>query len=188
MQQRELTAIVWKERFMVETEGRIMENNRYPAEKSKLYPLLCAQLRSSSEGERPITVLSNAAALLYDALPQVNWAGFYLVIGTELALGPFQGRPACTRIAKGKGVCGAAWASGSTMVVDDVHEFPGHIACDSASRSEIVLPLHQAGPIMAVLDIDSPITGRFDEQDRKGLEEFADVLELCCDFTHLCRP
>lgn len=163
-----------------------MENNLYPAEKGKLYPLLCAQLRSMSEGERPITVLSNAAALLYEALPHINWAGFYLVAGAELVLGPFQGRPACTRIAKGKGVCGAAWASGSTQVVADVHEFPGHIACDSASRSEIVIPLRQAGTILAVLDIDSPLPGRFDGQDRAGLEEFAGVLGQCCDLKGLC--
>ena len=164
-----------------------MENTLYPAEKEGLYPLLCAQLRSISAGERPITVLSNAAALLYDALPGINWAGFYLVIGRELCLGPFQGRPACTRIQKGKGVCGAAWERQSTLVVDDVHQFPGHIACDSVSRSEIVIPLHQAGPIMGVLDIDSPITGRFDEQDRLGLQEFARTLELCCDFKALCQ-
>ena len=153
-----------------------MVNNLYPAEKGKLYPLLCAQLRSMSEGERPITVLSNAAALLYEALPHINWAGFYLVAGAELVLGPFQGRPACTRIAKGKGVCGAAWASGCTQVVADVHEFPGHIACDSASNAEIVLPLIKDDQLLGVLDLDSTSLARFDEADAKGLQQFCKEL------------
>lgn len=124
-----------------------------------------------------ITTLSNAAALLYDALEDLNWAGFYLLREGELQLGPFQGKVACTHIAVGKGVCGTAVSTDRVQRVYDVHQFPGYIACDSASNSEIVLPLHVDGKIYGVLDIDSPSIGRFTEEDEKGLLQFAGILE-----------
>lgn len=129
-----------------------------------------------------IANLANASALLMMNLEAINWAGFYLVRGGELVLGPFQGKPACIRIAFGKGVCGAAALTDTTQLVKNVHAFPGHIACDSASNAEIVIPLHQNGRVVAVLDIDSPVPGRFDEEDRNGLEDFAHILEQACDF------
>ena len=121
--------------------------------------------------------LANAAALLYRSLPEVNWAGFYLLEGETLVLGPFQGKPACIEIPLGRGVCGTAAASGKTVVVPDVHAFPGHIACDEDSRSEIVVPLLKNGTVAGVLDIDSPVCGRFSEKDRATLEAFARLLE-----------
>lgn len=146
------------------------------------YTLLSEQLRSLAEISSDwLPVLSNASALLFEALPDVNWAGFYLVREDALLLGPFQGKPACVRIKKGRGVCGTALAKDLTLVVPDVHAFPGHIACDSASRSEIVLPVHESGRIAAVLDIDSPMPDRFSRKDREGLEGFIRVLEeLIC--------
>ncbi len=123
-----------------------------------------------------IANLANAAALLYHSLDGLNWAGFYLLEGDALVLGPFQGRPACIEIPVGRGVCGAAVAEGKTQLVPDVHEFPGHIACDSASSSEIVVPIHVGSEIVGVLDLDSPHIGRFTEEDRAGLEEFARIL------------
>ena len=142
------------------------------------YKLMNSQLRSLSDGvEWDITVLSNAAALLWDSLEDINWAGFYLVRAGRLELGPFQGKTACTVIEFGKGVCGTAVAEDRTQLVMDVHEFPGHIACDSASNSEIVVPIHAGGAICGVLDIDSPLIGRFTEEDKAGLEEFVIILE-----------
>ncbi len=142
------------------------------------YRLLRAQIESVCEGcRKPLPVLSNAAALLWMTLPDINWAGFYLLRGEALALGPFMGRPACVSIGPGKGVCGAAVQQGETLVVPDVHAFPGHIACDAASRSEIVVPLRVNGALYGVLDIDSPVPERFSERDRQGLEEFARALE-----------
>ena len=123
-----------------------------------------------------IANLANASALLYEELPQLNWVGFYLLEGDALILGPFQGKPACIRIPMGKGVCGTAAARGETIVVPNVHEFPGHIACDGASNSEIVLPIYVGGELFGVLDIDSPIFDRFDENDRVGLEGIVDIL------------
>jgi L-methionine (R)-S-oxide reductase len=120
--------------------------------------------------------LANVAALVYHALPAINWAGFYLKRGSDLVLGPFQGQLACVRIPLGRGVCGTAAVRRATVVVPDVHAFPGHIACDPASRSEIVVPLVSDGDLVGVLDIDAPEPGRFDEQDRAGLERLADVL------------
>ncbi len=120
--------------------------------------------------------LCNVAALIYHTLPAINWAGFYLKRGSDLVLGPFQGRPACVRIPLGRGVCGTAAVRRETIVVPDVHAFPGHIACDPASRSEIVVPLDSGGHLVGVLDVDAPKRGRFDEQDRAGLERLADVL------------
>ena len=123
-----------------------------------------------------LPVLANASALLYDTLPELNWAGFYLVRGDELLLGPFQGRPACIRIAYGKGVCGTAWKDERCLRVPDVHAFPGHIACDAASRSEIVLPVRSGGRIVAVLDIDSPVKERFTAEDEEVLTAFAGTI------------
>lgn len=139
---------------------------------------MCKQLASLSEGvDWDITILSNAAALLWDALEDINWAGFYLARSGRLELGPFQGKPACTLIDFGKGVCGTAVAEDCTQLVPDVHAFPGHIACDSASNSEIVVPIHVGGALYGVLDIDSPLIGRFTEEDRAGLEAFVQTLE-----------
>lgn len=142
------------------------------------YKLMNSQLMSLSDGVGwDITILSNTAALLWDSLEDINWAGFYLVRGGRLELGPFQGKPACTVIEIGKGVCGTAVAQDRTQLVKNVHEFPGHIACDSASNSEIVVPMHAGGNIFGVLDIDSPILARFDEEDKAGLEAFVRILE-----------
>lgn len=121
--------------------------------------------------------LANAAALLYQTLPDINWAGFYLMEGQRLVLGPFQGKTACIEIPLGRGVCGTAAEWNETQLVADVHAFPGHIACDCASRSEIVVPLRAGGEVVGVLDVDSPLPGRFTERDRAGLEDFARILE-----------
>ena len=125
----------------------------------------------------PISNLANAAALLWENLDDINWAGFYIMHNGELKLGPFQGKIACTRIAVGRGVCGTAVAEDKTQLVPDVHAFPGHIACDSASNSEIVIPIHKNGTIWGVLDIDSPTKGRFTENDQAGLEELVKIIE-----------
>lgn len=142
------------------------------------YQMLAAQLDALLAGESDrIANLANAAALLWESLERINWAGFYLGSAGELVLGPFQGRPACVRIPFGAGVCGTAAASRDTVIVADVHRFPGHIACDAASRSEIVVPLLREGKeLLGVLDVDSPHEGRFDEGDRAGLELFVRVL------------
>jgi len=124
-----------------------------------------------------IANLANAASLLYNSLPDLNWAGFYLMEDGQLVLGPFMGKPACIEIAVGRGVCGTAVAENATQLVYNVHEFPGHIACDSASNSEIVVPLRKNGVVIGVLDIDSPSIGRFTEEDRDGLEAFAAIVE-----------
>ena len=124
-----------------------------------------------------IANLANASALLWESLEDLNWAGFYLLEGNTLVLGPFQGKTACIEIPAGKGVCGTAVAEDATQLVRDVHLFPGHIACDSASNSEIVVPVHGGGRIRAVLDIDSPLLGRFTGEDREGLERFVQILE-----------
>ena len=124
-----------------------------------------------------ITLLSNASALLYNSLPDLNWAGFYILREGELQLGPFQGKVACTHIQAGRGVCGTAAAEDRPQLVYDVHQFPGHIACDSASNSEIVVPIHKDGTVWGVLDIDSPKIGRFNETDQIGLEAFVKILE-----------
>ena len=124
-----------------------------------------------------IANLSNAAALLWQALPEINWAGFYKMVDGQLVLHPFQGKTACVRIQVGKGVCGTAVAEDKTQLVPDVHQFPGHIACDCASNSEIVVPIHVGGEIWGVLDIDSPVFERFTLEDREGLEAFVKVLE-----------
>lgn len=142
------------------------------------YDLMCRQLGSLSDGVTwDMTVLSNASALIRDSLEDINWAGFYLMKDGKLMLGPFQGKPACTVIEVGKGVCGTAIAEDRTQLVKNVHEFPGHIACDSASNSEIVVPVHAGNSLYGVLDIDSPLLARFSEEDREGLEAFVRVLE-----------
>ena len=133
-------------------------------------------------GEHDLTAnAANMAAVLFQTLPHVNWAGFYFLRGDELVLGPFQGRPACVRIPLGKGVCGTAAARRETVVVADVHAFPGHIACDAASRSEIVVPLIRAGELLGVLDIDSPLIGRFSALDRATCETAASLLMRSLD-------
>ena len=142
------------------------------------YELLRAQLSSLAEADRHwVPLLSNAAALVYHAMPELNWAGFYLMRGGRLTLGPFQGRVACVHIPVGRGVCGTAVARDATQRVPDVHAFPGHIACDSASRSEIVIPLHKEGQVIGVMDIDSPLPDRFTEADQAGLEALAHLIE-----------
>ena len=142
------------------------------------YDKLNKELSALVEGvPHKIANLANASALLWGALDNINWAGFYLIEDTKLVLAPFQGKPACIEIPIGKGVCGSAVAEGRTLVVPDVHAFPGHIACDGASNSEIVIPLRSAsGEIIGVLDIDSPIFDRFSDADRAGLEEFARII------------
>lgn len=142
------------------------------------YKTLNAQLKSLIQGiPHKIANLANASALLYDALPDLNWAGFYLMENGKLVLGPFQGKIACIEIPVGRGVCGTAAAENKTQLVFDVHQFPGHIACDSASNSEIVVPIHADGHVVAVLDIDSPSIGRFSEDDKLGLQEFVRIIE-----------
>ena len=142
------------------------------------YNELCARLRALIHGvPHKIANLANASALLYDALDGLNWAGFYFIEEDKLVLGPFQGKIACIEIPVGKGVCGASIAQDKTLRVDDVHTFKGHIACDSASNSEIVIPLHENGRVIGVLDIDSTVFSRFTPEDQKGLEAYARILE-----------
>ena len=142
------------------------------------FDTLAAQLAALTEDvPYEIANLSNASALLWEHLPDINWAGFYKMEGGALVLYPFQGKPACIRIPVGRGVCGTAVAEDQVQLVYDVHQFPGHIACDSASNSEIVLPIHVKGEIWGVLDIDSPFIGRFTEDDAKGLQKIVDILE-----------
>ena len=145
--------------------------------KPQQYAQLGQQLTLLIGDERDFTAnMANMAALIFHQLPDLNWAGFYLMKGGELVLGPFQGKPACIRIPLGKGVCGTAAATRETQVVPDVHAFPGHIACDADSRSEIVVPLIADGTLIGVLDLDSPKPGRFDEDDRAGLEAAAGLV------------
>jgi L-methionine (R)-S-oxide reductase len=150
------------------------------SDKPAAYAQLVTELRGLLADEPDLIAnAANTAALLFDALPQINWAGFYFLRGegerAQLVVGPFQGKPACVRIPLGKGVCGTAAASRRTLIVPDVHAFPGHIACDADSRSEIVIPLLRAGKIIGVLDIDSPSLARFDDADQRGLEQIAEL-------------
>ena len=148
------------------------------------YNLLAQQIKVLAEDEPNfLPVFSNASALLYENMEDLNWAGFYLMDKGSLLLGPFQGKVACIRIGLGKGVCGTAAGNDETQLVKNVHEFAGHIACDSASNSEIVVPIHKDGKVVAVLDIDSPSLGRFTEEDKTGLEDFVKVLEEVVDFS-----
>jgi L-methionine (R)-S-oxide reductase len=152
--------------------------------KQDLYASLAQQLSGLLEGEPDaIANAANMSALLYDLLPDLNWAGFYFMRGSELVLGPFQGKPACIRIAVGRGVCGTAVERKASIVVEDVDAFPGHIACDSASRSELVVPLILDGRVLGVLDLDSPNPARFDEADREGCENLVRIyLQASKDF------
>jgi len=146
-------------------------------EKPELYRDLARQLAALLGGEPDfIANAANTAALIYHGLPNLNWAGFYFLNGSELVLGPFQGKPACVRIPIGKGVCGTAAARAATVVVPDVHDFPGHIACDPESRSELVVPLIDAGAVLGVLDLDSPLLARFGELERDGCEQLVALL------------
>jgi L-methionine (R)-S-oxide reductase len=150
--------------------------------KAGLYEELAAQARGLLAGERDrVANAANFAALVFNALPAINWCGFYFYDGTELVVGPFQGKPACVRIALGKGVCGTAAVTGETQVVRDVDAFPGHIACDAASRSEIVVPLSDGATLIGVWDVDSPDLARFDDDDREGMER------LCAIFMESLR-
>lgn len=150
--------------------------------KSQLYADLAIQLRSMLEGERNLIAnAANFSALVYNALPDVIWTGFYFLHGDELILGPFQGIPACVRIPVGKGVCGLSAAQCDTIIVPNVHEFPGHIACDAASNSEIVVPVFDGQRLLGVLDLDSPTLERFDEQDAEGLNELVTIFVEACE-------
>ena len=155
--------------------------------KASLYEELATSLDALLRGEvDALANLSNASGLLAGALDRINWCGFYLLRGDDLVLGPFQGKPACVRIALGKGVCGTAAARRETLVVPDVEKFPGHIACDAASRSEIVVPILENGDLRGVLDIDSPELDRFDEVDRMGLEAFVRILVPLVNWSKVC--
>jgi GAF domain-containing protein len=155
------------------------ERRHIMEEKEKIYRELTLQIKSLLEDEDDIIcAMANTSAAIYDVLPELNWAGFYRAKGDGLILGPFQGKVACTRIANGKGVCGTAMATDKSQLVPDVHKFPGHIACDSASNAEIVVPLHNKnGEFFAVLDIDSPTLYRFDETDLAGFEAIGKLFE-----------
>jgi L-methionine (R)-S-oxide reductase len=147
------------------------------AEKREIYRELATQLGALIAGEPDLVAnAANMAALVYHGLHELNWAGFYFTRGRELVLGPFQGKPACVRIPWGNGVCGAAAARGAPVLVPDVHAFPGHIACDAASRSELVVPLIAAGHVVGVFDLDSPSLARFDDADRAGIEALVAIL------------
>ncbi|AYX90102.1 GAF domain-containing protein [Staphylococcus cohnii] len=142
------------------------------------YDLLQKQVAGLIEDEsNMIAILSNVSALLNDSIDQINWIGFYLIEDNELILGPFQGHPACVHIAIGKGVCGTAVAQDKTQLVEDVNAFPGHIACDANSKSEIVVPIHKDNNVIGVLDIDAPITNRFNNEDKQGLEAIVKIIE-----------
>ena len=142
------------------------------------YELICRQTEALAEESADwVPLMANISAILYDAMPDLNWAGFYVVRDGALLLGPFQGKTACVRIEKGRGVCGTAWEQDEVQLVHDVHKFPGHIACDCASNSEIVLPVHHNGAVRAVLDIDSPLLARFSEEDREGLQNLVNTIE-----------
>lgn len=156
---------------------------------NELYDLMNKQMESLAEGvDYEISLLSNASALLFHTLERLNWAGFYLMKDGLLKLGPFQGEVACTRIPVGRGVCGTAVAEDKTQRVEDVHQFPGHIACDAKSNSEIVIPIHVNGSTYGVLDIDSPVLNRFRVEDQEGLEAFVNILESALDMAEkLCK-
>ncbi|MGE7369329.1 GAF domain-containing protein [Neorhizobium sp. NPDC001467] len=148
-------------------------------DKTEFYRQLAGQLQALLEGERDfIANAANTAALLYQTMPDLNWAGFYLLKHGELVLGPFQGKTACVRIPLGRGVCGAAAQQRHSVLVEDVHAFPGHIACDAASRSELVVPILREGELIGVIDLDSPNLARFDAKDQAGIERIAEIFAL----------
>jgi L-methionine (R)-S-oxide reductase len=158
-------------------EARSIDNGS----KSEFYRELAAQLEALLAGENdPIANAANTSALLFQMLPDLNWAGFYIMRSGELVLGPFQGKPACVRIPVGKGVCGAAVAQARSVLVEDVHTFPGHIACDAASRSELVVPLTGRDGVIGVIDLDSPSPARFDANDQAGIERIAAIWLAAC--------
>jgi L-methionine (R)-S-oxide reductase len=162
---------------MRDLERATPRTDRRAVTKAVLYDDLARELDALLAGEADaVANAANAAAAIYHALPQLNWAGFYFLRGEELVLGPFQGRPACVRIAMGKGVCGTAALQRHSVLVPDVEAFPGHIACDTASRSELVVPLMAGDVLLGVLDLDSPVLGRFDEADRAGCERLAGII------------
>ncbi len=152
-------------------------------DKVAFYRELAAQLEGLLHGERNmIANAANTSALIYHTLPDLNWAGFYLLDGErELVLGPFQGKPACVRIPVGRGVCGTSVERNASILVEDVHAFPGHIACDAASRSELVVPVRDGDKVIGVIDLDSPIPGRFDEEDKAGIEKLAQIFTAASD-------
>lgn len=181
-----LSRIFVKIKFNVNNTGGIalLSTEEQANKKAEQYDNVLKQLDALLAGERHLLAnLSNAAALLNQYMDNINWVGFYLLEGDELVLGPFQGLPACVRIPVGKGVCGTSVAKKQTIVVPDVHEFPGHITCDPASQSEIVIPLQKDGTVLGVLDIDSPYKNRFDEIDAKKLEEFVSILIQSTDWS-----
>lgn len=149
-----------------------------------LYQALQGLIQDESDA---LANLANSAALLFQSMEEINWAGFYLFKENQLILGPFQGKPACIRIALGKGVCGTAADKREAIVVEDVHQFPGHIACDGASASEIVIPIIKDDALIGVLDIDSPVKARFNEEDRRGLQDFVDILSANIHWEDLLR-
>lgn len=150
----------------------------YPNDKNEFYAIVKEQINAITEDiPHRIANLANISALLYQAMPDINWVGFYMMKDNKLVLGPFQGKVACVEIPVGKGVCGTAVKEKAVQLVPDVHAFPGHIACDGASRSEIVLPIYKDSKVIAVLDIDSPIPGRFDETDKSGLLSIISIIE-----------
>ncbi len=162
--------------------------NASPTDKAAFYAHLRMQMTAILEGERDLIAnTANCAAVLFHSLPDINWAGFYLLKGEDLVLGPFQGKPACVRIGPGRGVCGAAVVKRQALVVPNVHEFPGHIACDTASNSEIVLPLVVGDRLVGVLDIDSPLLGRFDADDAAGLQAIMATLLAASDVAGRCE-
>ncbi|WP_067517075.1 GAF domain-containing protein [Endozoicomonas ascidiicola] len=164
----------------------MFEVTDYPNEKAAFYRLLNQQATALISGEEDaIANLANISSLLYLSMRDVNWVGFYIVRGETLVLGPFQGKPACTRIPVGRGVCGTAAAENTTQLVDDVLAFPGHIACDADSRSELVIPVMIDGVAVAVLDIDSPNASRFDLEDQAGLEELVSLINKTVNFKQL---
>jgi L-methionine (R)-S-oxide reductase len=166
------------------SRDKIVDELDHLSEKATVYRSLAQSVRAILEGERDFLAnAANLAAVLYEDLPQINWAGFYFLKGQDLVLGPFQGKPACTRIGPDKGVCGATVAKRETLVVKNVKKFPGHIACDTASRSEIVVPMIRQGRLIGVLDLDSPALARFDDDDRAGLEEIVRLLLEASDET-----
>lgn len=161
------------------------QDTNWPTDKKELYDLMAKQLSALVEDCPPISALANAAALLCEALNEINWAGFYLLKGDTLYLGPFQGKTACTVIPMGRGVCGTAAVERKIQLVKDVHQFPGHIACDSASNSEIVLPMIKNGELIGVMDIDSPIFSRFEQADAEGLNGLCNILTENIDWSSM---
>ena len=171
--------------FSKGNEMTAFHDGRAEGTKAEVYAELVRQAKGLFEGERDVIAnTANLSALLGDHLPDLNWSGVYFLKGNELVLGPFQGKPACVRIALGKGVCGTAAAQRKTVLVEDVHAFPGHIACDSASNSELVVPLIKGGVVHGVLDLDSPLHARFDAEDRAGFEA---LVRLFIDATDFAR-